>query len=129
MFDIDQSMKMAIIPQTHAVTLLMLLDQALSQVNDEDHHLADLHDRLADAVWLSRWCLKDVALELRPAEIIDVSEAVIAMLNEREWSDDECRALQSIVDRFSLPVYLSGTRDATDNSGCISRVASHLLTR
>jgi hypothetical protein len=73
----------------------------LSQDDCNDHTLANVHERLSDSAWLAGWLRENVYLELSDLELIDLVEAILVMLDEHRWIDEDCRALEAIVDRVS----------------------------
>jgi hypothetical protein len=80
---------------------MKLLDRVLSHDDYNDHTLADVRERLSDSAWLASWLRENVNLELSDLELIDLVEAILVMLDEHRWSDEDCRALETISQRLS----------------------------
>jgi hypothetical protein len=97
----NQSTKLVTLSQSEAQWLLALLDRVLAQADCKGNTLADVHERLSDSAWLSGWLRENVLLELNDVETIDLIEAMVIMLEEHTWSDQECSALAAIADRVS----------------------------
>jgi hypothetical protein len=100
----DTATKVFVFSPIQAHALLRLLKRAFSQDCQAEHGLTIVIDQLTDCLWLSGWMRENVILELHSKQIVDLSEALVAMLNERQWGDDDRQVLHAIIDRLSASI-------------------------
>jgi hypothetical protein len=113
-----------VLSPAHAHALLRLLDRVLERNHSKDHSLGDVHQRLSDAIWLSRWLRENVVLKLQETHILDLTEAVLVMLDELQWSEDDCRLLQAVSHQLSLVNSMPAISDASWKKPNLAAVAS-----
>ena len=107
----DQRIRDLVLSPVQADVLLKLCDGLASRDSGRDGGLDDVYERLCDSFSVAQWLRESVHLELRAEESICLIEAVVATLNQREWSDEDCRALRGVIQRLSAA---SSMPDALD---------------
>ena len=101
MSDTVRSTNTVTLSEFQACALSRLLDKLLSQAGDNEIDLVDFWDRLSDSLWLARWLGETVSVEVNAGEILDLLEALTVMLDEGRWTDQDCEALQAVVERLT----------------------------